>query len=493
MTEQEMLDLSALLTEFSGDPLLFVREAFPWGQGELEPYSGPEDWQREVLCDIRDGVLDLDGAIRIAVASGHGIGKSALVSWLILWGIITYPDAKGVVTANTEAQLKTKTWSELQKWFRLCDQAITRYFKITATALFSTDPKREKTWRIDMIPWSIANTEAFAGLHNQGKRILIFFDEASGIPKPIWEVTEGALTDRDTQILWIAFGNPTQNTGRFREAFGRLKHRWITRQVDSRSVSISDKTQIGHWIDDYGLQSDFVKVRVLGQFPSASSCQFISGDTVERASRRQASFGLSDPLIYGVDPARFGDDQSVIYRRRGRDGRHYPMMKYRGIDTMELAARVAELARKDLPDAIFVDGGGVGGGVCDRLQQLLVPDVVEVNFGARGDSDHANMRAVMWGGMRAWLEHNGTLPDDQELIDDLISVEYGFTADNKIQLEKKEAMKKRGLSSPDCGDALALTFAFPVGPRPKLKETSPGRYHLHHHNHHQAQVDYEPF
>ncbi len=159
---------------------------------------------------------------------------------------------------------------------------------------------------------------------------------------------------------------------------------------------------------------------------------------------------------------------------------------------MELASRVAELARRELPDAIFVDGGGVGGGVCDRLNQLLVPGVTEVNFGARGDSDHANMRAVMWAAMREWLK-GGSIPEDRELMDDLTGVEYGFTADNKIMLEKKEAMKKRGLPSPDSGDALALTFAHPVGPRPRLKDVDPDSYHMRAGEAQQAQEEYVPF
>jgi hypothetical protein len=151
-------------------------------------------------------LLTIEEAIQIARASGHGIGKSALVAWIILWAISTFEDTKGVVTANTENQLKTKTWAEVSKWHRMF---IARdLFKMTATALFANDPLHERTWRIDMVPWSERNTEAFAGLHNQGKRILVIFDEGSAIPDLIWEVTEGALTDQDTQIIWMAVRQP---------------------------------------------------------------------------------------------------------------------------------------------------------------------------------------------------------------------------------------------------------------------------------------------
>ena len=169
-------------------------------------------------------------------------------------------------------------------------------------------------------------------------------------------------------------------------------------------------------------------------------------------------------MIIGCDVARFGDDQSVICYRRGRDSRTIEWVKYRGLDTMQLASRVAEAVRVHQADAVFVDGGGVGGGVVDRLRQLHV-DCIEVNFGSKAeDVRYNNKRAEMWGKMRDWLE-NGAIPTDRELVDDMIGVEYGFTPTNKIQLEKKEDMKKRGLASPDLADALALTFAYPVAPK----------------------------
>lgn len=462
------LDLIAEVAACSNDPLRYVMFAFPWGHGELKDKK-PEQWQVDLLNRIRDG-LAIDKAIQEAVASGHGIGKSCIVAWIILWAISTFEDTKGVVTANTETQLKTKTWAELAKWHRLCINK--HWFELTATALYSKDAKHEKTWRIDMIPWSERNTEAFAGLHNQGRRILIIMDEASAIPDIIFEVSEGALTDENTQIIWCAFGNPTRNTGRFRECFGRFKHRWGNSQIDSRSVSLTNKEQIAQWVADYGEDSDFVRVRVRGVFPRAGSMQFIPGDIVDEAGKREAlPANRFDPLIIGVDVARFGDDQSVITFRRGRDARTIPSIRLRNVDTMTLAAKVAECHRLYRPDAIFVDGTGVGGGVIDRLNQLGVP-VTEVQFGAKADRSlpgqeqvaYANKRAEMWGNMRAWLK-GGCISNDPDLAADLTGVEYGFVlrdGRDAIILEKKSDMKKRGLASPDDGDGLALTFAYAV-------------------------------
>ena len=162
-----------------------------------------------------------------AVASGHGVGKSALVSWIILWALSTLHDTRGVVSANTEAQLRTKTWPELAKWHGLCHQPrLVRLHRDGAplgAARPATAPGASTA-----ITWSENNTEAIAGLHNKGRRAFALLDEASAIPDAVWETIEGALTDADTELFWAVFGNPTRNTGRFRECFagGRFAHRW---------------------------------------------------------------------------------------------------------------------------------------------------------------------------------------------------------------------------------------------------------------------------
>src|SRR6202789_4232752 len=396
--------------------------AFAWGDGELTgDRSSPDDWQvamlKEIGAGLKGGSMTATQAIQLAVASGHGIGKSALVSWLILWAIATFEDTRGVVTANTENQLKTKTWAELAKWHRMC--ICSHWFEYTATALYAKDPEHERTWRIDMVPWSERNTEAFAGLHNQGKRVVLIFDEASAIPDIIWETAEGALTDKDTQIIWAVFGNPTRNSGRFRAAFGSLKHRWITRQIDSRTARMTNKEQIAQWVADYGEDSDFVRIRVRGVFPRAGSTQFIGSDVIEAAVSREAHASIYDALVLGVDVARFGDDESVIYIRKGRDGRTHAPLKFRGLDNMQLAARVIEQYEFYRADAIFVDGGGTGSGVVYRLRQLRAP-VFDIQFGSLPDRSnpgqenlhYVNKVAEMWGVMREWLTSGGCIPDD---------------------------------------------------------------------------------
>jgi hypothetical protein len=457
------------LSEFHNDPLGWVENAFPWGEGELRRANGPEPWQAEILGLIRDG-LSPDRAVAIAVASGHGIGKSTLIAWIILWSLSTETDTRVVVTANTESQLRTKTWPELAKWFRLC--AARDLFRLEATSLISIDADHAKTWRADMIPWSERNPEAFAGLHNQGRRVVMLYDEASAIPDIIWETSEGFMSDADTERLWLAFGNPTRSVGRFHECFpgGRHAGAWTSKQVDSRTISFTNKERLQELADAYGEDSDYFRVRVKGEFPRVGATEFIPAALVAEARTREAEGQRFDPLIIGVDVARFGDDETVLVFRKGRDARSIPAVRLRGLDTMQVASRVVEAAQRYRADGVFIDEGGVGGGVVDRCRQLRL-FVLGVQFGGKSDradlitqgERYANKRAEIWGSLRAWLDV-GAIEDNDDLRDQLVGPAYGFNVRDEIQLERKEDMRRRGVASPDWADALAITFAYQVMP-----------------------------
>jgi len=461
------------LASCTKDPLAFVAGAFPWSEPGtvLEKFDGPTDWQVEVLSLIRDGIITAEQAIQIAVATGHGVGKSALVAFIILWAFSTAPDTRGVVTANTETQLKTKTWSELGKWFNLF---IARdSFSLTATALLSKDPNRERTWRIDMVPWSEKNTEAFAGLHNKGKRLLLIMDEASAIPDGIHEVAEGALTDSDTEIIWLMFGNPTRNTGRFREAFpgGRFESVWWSKQLDSRSVpTITNRRKIDQWVSIYGEDSDFVRIRVKGEFPRQGLMEFFSAADIDEAMTREVTSSLHDPLALGVDVARFGANNSVIFPRKGRDARTIPRQSFNGLSTVALSAKVFETNQQLRADGILVDGGGVGGGVVDILRNMHL-HIHEVQFGGKDDvggtvwgiasERYANKRAAMFGALRGWLK-TGAIPPDPELKSALLAIRYTFKKDEILLVSKEDILDENPNILIDDVDALALTFAYPL-------------------------------
>lgn len=461
-----MDELLEKCAEYTHDPLGFVMWNYSWGEGELAAATGPEYWQTECMMKIKLGLMTVDQAILLAISSGNGIGKSAFVSWLLDWAQSTFEDCMGIVTANTETQLKTKTWAEFSRWHR---RGLTRVlFKFTATARYSIDPLHEKTWRIDMIAWSENNSEAFSGLHNLGKRIILIFDEASGIPDIIWESASGFLTDRNTEIIWFCAGNPWHSTGRFRECFpgGKEEQLWFTLTIDSRTSTLTNKRQLNEWIESWGLDSDYVRVHVLGQFPKIGLSNFIPRDAVVEAQKREILVMYDDAVVLGVDVARFGDDAACIYPRKGRDCRTLPYRMFMGLDLMAFSDVVVALAKEYEADAIFIDGTGVGGGVVDRCRRMGL-DVFDVQFGARaarlpGDGTvYMNKRAEMWGSLRLALP-GLSLPTDQPLLEELCGVEYGLNIKGEIQLESKKEMKARGLPSPNRADALALTYAYPV-------------------------------
>lgn len=488
--------LPVLAGHLHDKPLAFVLFAYDWGVDralrlvklpdeyalQFDSEHGPDVWACSLLDDIGrevrargfDGTKAVE-AIRAAVSSGHGIGKSAITSWLVLWIMATRPNARGVVTANTSAQLESKTWAEVGKWLKR--SVFGDWFDITSGkgAMRLTAKGFAESWRCDAQTCREENSESFAGLHAADSTPFYIFDEASAIPAKIWEVGEGGMTDGEP--MWFAFGNPTRTGTRFHGCFHGQRHRWVTRRVDSSSCQITNKAQIDQWATDYGRDSDFFKVRVLGQFPSQSSLQFIGRDLAVESATRDLPSARGEAIIIGCDIARFGDDSTVLYFRQGRDARTYPPIKLKGADTMQVASRIAEqinlYRQAGHRVLVAVDGGGVGGGVIDRLR-AIGHEVDEVQFGSRAldPRKYAQRRSELWGLLKDWLRV-GAIANDQELLDDLTGPEYGFTSTEQVQLERKADMKARGLSSPDIADALAITMAV-VPPIPGTDDL-PGR------------------
>jgi hypothetical protein len=457
------------MAEYRHDPLGYVLYAFPWGvKGtELANARGPRKWQAAKLRWIGEQLRaggNLGSVIRDATCSGHGIGKTALLGMLTKWALDTLVDTRVVITANTDKQIQNKIWPELSKWHHL---SITRHwFTYTATSLYSVQADHEKNWRADAIPWSEHNTEAFQGLHNVGRRILVLYDEASKIADQVWDVTEGALTDERTEILWLVFANGTRATGRFRECFRKFRHRWHVDNIDSRQVEGTNLELFKSWVEDYGEDSDFVKVRVRGMFPSQSLKQFISEDDVDGAFGRHLLITQYDfaPKILTVDPAWEGDDALVIGLRQGLFFQVLKMLPKNDNDVW-VANLVAVLEDEWKADAVFIDGGyGTGivsaGRTMNRAWQL-----VWFSEGVN-DPGYLNKRAEMWGLTKKWLKEGGSFGAKAQwhgqLREDLIGPETVPRLDGKIQLENKKDMKARGLQSPNYADALALSFAHPV-------------------------------
>ncbi len=459
------LELADAFGRYSLDPHEFAYFAFPWGTSELEE-NGPRAWQCDILQSITDHLQSESrySPLRIAVASGHGIGKSALIAMICGWAMSCYEDARVNVTANTGRQLDTKTWPEIASWFRRIINA--HWWKVKGESIVSKEKAHEETWRVDAVPWSANNPAAFAGLHNKGRIVVLIMDEASEIDKVVWETSEGATTDENTIIIFVAFGNPTQNSGSFAECFGTFRHRWIHKHIDSRTVEGTNKEQLRQWVEDYGEDSDFVRVRVRGEFPRQGDTQFISTEVVQKARKRDVGDQSSAYSVMAVDVARFGGDQTVIGSRQGL--RFDIIDRMRGRDTLAVGDQVVYRVKEKNPRALVIDGDGLGAGVVDYVR-FHMADWMEarswfrfVEFhggGSPGDGDmYFNARAECWGLARNWLE-TGSIPDDAELGLDLEAPRYFFSSKSQIQLERKEDMKKRGLASPDSGDTLAMSFA----------------------------------
>lgn len=454
----------------------FVLYAIPWGKPgtKLEKFKGPRNWQRDELQAITEHIknqklradLGLEPQVYMsATASGRGVGKSALVAWLNLWMMSTRLGSTSINTANTESQLKTKTWAELGNWHTLCINS--HWFERSALSL-KPAPWFEKALKDQLkidsgyyysqaLLWSEDNPDAFAGTHNHNGLLLIF-DEASGIPKPIWTVSEGFFTEPIVDRYWFCFSNPRRNTGEFFECFHKNRDYWKRRNLDSRKVEGTDSGLLQQIVARHGDDSDEARVEVKGEFPRQGDKQFISREFVEDATQRELVPDDHAPLILGVDIARFGNDKTVLRWRQGRDARSIPPVVVKGMDNMQVAGLVAHWINKTNPDGVFIDAGN-GTGVIDRLKELGYK-VHEVWFGTKSSQEEwANKRTEMWAKMREWLR-GGCIDDSQELKDDLTGPEYKFMgSSDKMMLESKEEMKKRGLASPDHGDALAVTFA----------------------------------
>lgn len=427
------------------DPVLFVREALR--------VDCIEDWQ----CESLERLVSGD---RLAIRSGHGIGKTAFMSWVIIWYLIMHNDVKIPCTANTAKQLNMVLWLELRKWI-----------KRLPLELRDVIQWRSETITVDGVE-NIAvaitsrkeNSESFAGFH--ATNILFIFDEASGVEEIIFEVAFGALSTDGAKMLLC--GNPTKRTGFFAKLFRERSKRWWLRTISCYESGRVSSDWIEEMKDQYGEGSDEFRVRVLGLPPRSDQEALIAGELVD-AARRCNEVGNQEhmPIIIGVDPS-YGGDRTTLVLRQGRVVRKLEEFKpsNRELHLMELVSSIVRWIRKLRPIMVNIDIGGVGAGVGDRLYELGYGNIVnKINFGhsAINKERYRNKRAEMWGELSEWLgDKPCQLPDCDEIENDLVNVQAGFNDKLQLVLESKSAMKTRGVPSPDWGDAIALTFALPV-------------------------------
>lgn len=449
--------LAADMARFYDDPLGFVLYAFDWGCGDLEAWDGPDVWQRALLSELGERIRNRQPGevIKIAVKTGKGPGKTAVEAWLILWLNSTRPHFAGIATANTGDQLDTKLWRELSLWWQR--SIVKHWFQWTATRFFQVDHK--DTWGMDALKWSEHKPDAFGGLHNGGRGQAVIIDEGSAVAASIYDVVDSTMTDADSFIF--VFGNPYQKRGRFYELFTRFAHRWSAITVDCRTAKAPNQSKIAADIEDWGLDSDYIRVNVLGEFPRQDADTLIPLPLIEAARTRTAEGCERYRPVWGLDVARYGDDRTALCVRRHR--RVEKIESWRGLDTMQTAGRVKlaydEAAGDDKPSRIVVDVIGVGAGVVDRLRELGLPvralNVAEMP--AVKAKFHRLRDEMYWKG-REWFESRAVECANHEIGAELGDVTFGYTSAGQIKLEPKEQIKERLGRSPDVGESLLLSL-----------------------------------
>lgn len=487
---QLMTDLLAL----RDDPVGFVAYAYPWGQPgtPFEKFSGPRPWQLEELSLIGEHVRRQTFAEenelplqvwRAAYSSGRGPGKSALFGMLAHWHMSTRIGAPTIVAANTETQMRTKTFPEFAVWFGAAVNAhwfTIETLRITPAAWLLDLARRRpeqgglgidpKYWYVAAQNWNADQPDAFAGAHNP-YGMMVLFDEASGIPAPVWDVTRGFFTEVNAYRFHFAASQMRSRKGRFFEIFNdpKIGAEWRARTISTRNMPGIDQSEIRASIETYGEDSDYVRVEIDGLPPQTADDQFISADAVRAAKQNAFPPDYGEPLILGVDPAPRG--RTAWYFRQGRNARDAcgPATRgaWLGYDNVQIAAEVEALDRKYQPDAICIDFG-MGTGVIDILKRKpwIRRKLHEVKFGeAPHDKkgEFGSHAGELWGRVRDWLP-GGMLPHDDgsrgTLSDQLLNRGWKWSGreEGRKVLEAKEDLRARGVASPDDADALACTF-----------------------------------
>lgn len=421
-------------------------------------HRDPEEWQKRVGLDVQN-------YRRNAISSGHGIGKTGFLADIIHWFIATRPRPAIVATANTETQLFTKLWRELKRINNVAENRDWFTWKARTFSLLG-----DVTQQANAIPWSEDNPEAFAGTHED--HVLGVFDEGSKIPRSIFNTFAGAMTTEGAR--WVVAGNPTRAEGYFHDiTHGKLvakrpqdleRGMWKSHVISCDQSTRVDPSYIEEMRNEHGEDSDEFRIRVLGLPPRHDVEQFISAHVLDLAKSREVELFDRWPLIIGADVGR--GDRSVLLPRRGRKVLDAIQVLH-GERTTDFARRIAEEIKfwrddQGLHANVVIEELGMGVGVVETLQDMGFDDHVwGVNTGERSNEPdlYTNLRCEMWGELKAWLEGVVEVPNRPDLTDDLLSIRKKPNATGKLRLETKEEMRKRGLKSPDVGDALALTFA----------------------------------
>lgn len=408
-----------------------------------------------------------------SVRSGHGIGKSAVEAWIVIWFMCTRAYPKIPCTAPTQHQLFDILWAEISKWLRQ-SPALQKEIIWTKEKVYLLGHPEE--W------FAVARTatkpDALQGFHADD--VLYIIDEASGVKDEIFEPVLGSLSTEGARLLMC--GNPTQTSGFFYESHTKNRAAYSTFHIDGRKSQRVSKEFVNKIVEMYGEDSDVFRVRVAGEFPLHENDVFIPLSLIEKSIMTEFSPRKTpNTLRIGCDVARFGDDKTVIGTKI--DEKATIEKKRNGQDTMKTADDILllfyELLRRypDYKDdvTITVDDGGVGGGVVDRLRQMkrLNPDdlkqmnIVPITFGTKikhkyYDDSTTYMMAVVKNLLSPHDDEGNEkpveliLPDDEDLVAQLSTRKYVVADNTKVRVESKKKVKERGQPSPDEADCVLL-------------------------------------
>lgn len=430
-------------------------------------------WQEKFWGAVSGPHVEENARRMLALLACKGPGKSfalAVVGW---WWLLTRWHANGIALSITGDNLRDNLWAELA---RIQERSPVLQHFFTHRGERIEAKQFAKTWWLSArsFPQNADKTQqanTLAGLH--GRHPIVLADEVGDYPDGVIVAAEAILSSLvdgcppDGRV--VLAGNPTSTEGPLYRISHRDQARWWIYKISSRPDDPNrtprvDKEWAQAQIDTWGLDSDFVKVNILGEFPSTQANKLIGPEHAMAAAQRlPAEEYKYQPLIFGLDVARYGDDASVLCQRQG-DMVWRPRV-WRQMDLMQLADQVAQEFVTKNPAALFIDQTGVGGGAIDRLRQLGIP-VLAIDFGGSPlDSRFQDRRSEMYWRMAEWIKRSGCIPDDIQLRQELVAPNFEYKASGKLtkfKLESKAEMRKRGLSSPDIADALALTFAAPV-------------------------------
>ena len=432
-----------LMKRYQHDPVKFAREVIG---------MDPDDWQCELLQSVADPKIR-----RVSCRSGHGVGKSSAVAMAAIWHVLMRVPSKTVVTAPTSAQLFDACFAEMKNIAKRLKPPFNELLEIKSDRI-ELKSAPESTF-ISCRTSRQEQPEALAGVHSPST--LLLADESSGIPESVFEAASGSMSGiHSTTVLT---GNPTRNTGFFYDTHNRLKENWHTMHVSCVDSNRVSEDFINDMKNRYGEDSPAYHVRVLGNFPPSESDTVVPVSLIDHAMKNDVKIHEDTVSIWALDVARQGNDSSVLCKRQGPV--IHPLTVWNNLDLMQLTGAVkAEydaVSSSKKPVEIIVDSVGLGAGVLDRLRELGLP-ARGLNVSERSvqRETYINLRAELWFKCKAWLEGMDVkIPHDDRLWAELAAPRYHFTSSGKIQVESKEAMKKRGINSPDRADAVCLSLA----------------------------------